>query len=208
MTWNQKPASRDTTAADFTSPRKPYALYQRPDKNELPDKRAAVSCYLHRFPIEQQEASMYRKILVAYNGTPESRLALQECILLAPGPTAQVHLLAVVAPSPIVLAGEFVAAVPTLDEEQAERDAMEQVLQAGRKLLTDAGLNVATHLEVGEPVNVIADLVNKHGIELVIVGHSRQKTFAMRWWRGSMDAVLVDKIRCSVLVAADPKTSS
>jgi hypothetical protein len=25
----------------------------------------------------------------------------------------------------------------------------------------------------------------------------------MRWWRGSMDAVLVEKVRCSVLVAAD-----
>ncbi len=150
---------------------------------------------------------MYSKILVAYNGTPESRLALQECIRLAPGPSAQIHLLAVVTPSPIVLAGEFVAAVPTVDEEQAEKDAMEQVLQAGCKLLTDAGLKVVTHLELGEPVNVIAELVNQYGIDLVIVGHSRHKTFAMRWWRGSMDSVLVDKIRCSVLVAADPKVS-
>ncbi|HZW12935.1 MAG TPA: universal stress protein [Noviherbaspirillum sp.] len=150
---------------------------------------------------------MYGKILVAYNGTPESRLALQECMRLAPGPAAQVHLLAVVTPTPIVLAGEFVAAVPTLDEELAEKDAMAQVLEAGRKMLSEAGLSVSTHLEVGEPVNVIADLVHKHDIELVIVGHSRQKPFAMRWWRGSMDAVLVDKIRCSVLVAADPKHS-
>ena len=150
---------------------------------------------------------MYRKILVAYNGTPESRLALQECIHLAPGPAAQIHLLAVVTPTPIVLAGEFVAAVPTMDEELAEKDAMEQVLQAGRKMLADAGLSVSTHLEIGEPVNVIADLVNRHEIDLVIVGHSRQKPFAMRWWRGSMDAVLVDKIRCSILVAADPKQS-
>ncbi|MGH8806405.1 MAG: universal stress protein [Noviherbaspirillum sp.] len=148
---------------------------------------------------------MYHKILVAYNGTPESRLALQECIRLTPGPSAQVHLLAVVTPSPIVLAGEFVAAVPTIDEEQAEKDAMAQVLEAGRKLLTDAGLNVIAHLEVGEPVDVIADLVHAQAIELVIVGHSRHKPFAMRWWRGSMDAVLVEKIRCSVLVAADPK---
>ena len=148
---------------------------------------------------------MYQKILVAYNGTPESRLALQECIRLAPGPAAQIHLLAVVTPTPIVLAGEFVAAVPTMDEELAEKDAMAQVLEAGRKMLSEAGLSVSIHLEVGEPVNVIADLVHRHEIELVIVGHSRQKPFAMRWWRGSMDAVLVDKIRCSVLVAADPK---
>lgn len=148
---------------------------------------------------------MYTKILVAYNGTPESRLALQECIRLSPGPSAQIHLLAVITPTPIVLAGEFVAAVPTIDEEEAERDAMSQVLEAGRKMLAEAGLSVTAHLEVGEPVNVIADMVNRYGIEIVIVGHSRHKPFAMRWWRGSMDAVLVDKIRCSVLVAAEPK---
>lgn len=150
---------------------------------------------------------MYSKILVAYNGTPESRLALEECIRLAPGKSAQIHLLAVVTPQPIVLAGEFVAAVPTADEEQAEKDAMQQVLEAGRKLLSDADLLVSTHLEVGEPVNVIADLVNELGVDLVIVGHSRHKPFALRWWRGSVDSMLVEKIRCSVLVAADPKHS-
>ncbi len=148
---------------------------------------------------------MYSKILVAYNGTPESRHALRECIRIAPGPEAQIHLLAVVTPTPIILAGEFVAAVPSMDEELAEKEVMVQVLEAGRRLLTDAGLNVVPHLEVGEPVPVIADLVNKVGIELVIVGHSRHKPLAMRWWRGSTDAVLVEKIRCSVLVAAEPK---
>ncbi|HZW21227.1 universal stress protein [Noviherbaspirillum sp.] len=150
---------------------------------------------------------MYRKILVAYNGTPESRHALQECIRLAPGVSSEIHLLVVVTPTPIVLAGEFVAAVPTIDEELAEKEAMAQVLEAGRKLLEEADLRVTPHLEVGEPVNVISDLVNRHGIDLVIVGHSRKKPFALRWWRGSMDAVLVDKVRCSVLVAAEPRVS-
>lgn len=148
---------------------------------------------------------MYSKILVAYNGTPESRLALQECIRLAPGPTTQIHLLAVVTPAPVMLAGEFVAAVPTIDEELAEKEAMSKVLQAGREMLASSGLQVITHLEIGEPVHVIADLVHQFGIELVIIGHSRHKPFAMRWWRGSTDAVLVEKVRCSVLVAADPK---
>lgn len=145
---------------------------------------------------------MYRKILVAYNGTPESRSALQECIRLEPGSSAQVHLLAVVTPMPIVMAAEFAAAVPTIEDEEAEQRVMQQVLEAGRAMLTEAGLHVITHLEIGEPANIIAELVEKLGIELVIVGHSRHKSFAMRWWRGSMDAVLVEKVRCSVMVAA------
>lgn len=148
---------------------------------------------------------MYRKILVAYNGTPESRLALQECIRLAPAPSTEIHLLAVLVPQPVLLIGEFAAAaLPSEDEERAERQAMEQVLESGRSLLSSAGLSVTTRLEIGEPVDVIANMVNKLGIDLVIVGHSRHKPFAMRWWRGSMDALLVEKVRCSVLVAADP----
>lgn len=146
---------------------------------------------------------MYSKILVAYNGTPESRSALRECIRLSPGPNAEIHLLAVVTPAPILLAGEFVAAVATEEDEAAERHAMRQVLDAGRSLLTDAGLSVITHLEVGEPADIIATMANRLGVGLVIVGHSPHKPFAMRWWRGSMDAVLVEKVRCSVLVAAD-----
>jgi len=148
---------------------------------------------------------MYSNILIAYNGTPESRYAIEECIRLAPGPDARIHLLAVATPMPIVLAGEFVAAVPTVDEEEAERKAMAEVLESGRKLLADAGLQAVTHLEVGEPVNVIADLVERFQVELVIVGHSRQKPLALRWWRGSTDSLLVEKLRCSLLVAAAPE---
>lgn len=152
---------------------------------------------------------MYRKILVAYNGTAESRSALEECVRLAPGPSAEIHLLVVVNPPPSLLVGEYAAAAIINVEEEliAEKQKMERELATGRALLTSAGLSVVTHLEVGEPVNIIKELVEKLRIELVIVGHSRHKPWAMRWWRGSIDAVLVEKIRCSLLVAADPQRS-
>jgi nucleotide-binding universal stress UspA family protein len=148
---------------------------------------------------------MYRKILVAYNGVSESRFALNECIRLAPGPEAEIHLLIVVSPPPYLLLGEFAAAeVLTVEEGLvAEKRKMEGELSAGYALLAAAGLNVTTHLDIGEPVNIIGELADRLGIELVIVGHSRHKPSAMRWWRGSMDALLVEKVRCSLLVAAD-----
>jgi len=180
-------------------------VFQHPVRfgSRIPESAASRRQRSHR-ALRRKEVRMYSNILIAYNGTPESRLALEECIRLSPGPAAQIHLLAVATPMPIVLAGEFVAAVPTLDEEEAERRAMGEVLEAGRALLEKAGLNVSTHLEVGEPVNVIADLVEQFRIDLVIVGHSRHKPLALRWWRGSTDSVLVEKVRCSVLVACDP----
>lgn len=150
---------------------------------------------------------MYRKILVAYNGSPESRIALHECIRLQPGSTAEIHLVVVVTPPPYLLVGEYAAAAVLSVEEglAAEKQKMEKEIAEGHALLAQAGLQVIDHLEVGEPADVIEELVERLGIELVIVGHARHKPFALRWWRGSMDAVLVEKVRCSVLVASEAR---
>jgi nucleotide-binding universal stress UspA family protein len=153
---------------------------------------------------------MYQKVLVAYNGSAESQVALRECMRLAPSAQAEVHLLVVVDPPPYLLVGEYAAAAVLNVEEElaAEKEKMRSELNHGYKLLTDSGLNVRTHLEIGDPVMVIAELVDKLGIELVIVGHSRHKPLALRWWRGSKDALLVEKIRCSLLVASDPNAAA
>ena len=142
---------------------------------------------------------MYRKILVAYNGTPESRTALHECINLAPGPDVEVHLLVVAHLTTYLMAGAFLTEVALT----AEEDRMQQELAAGHALMTDAGLKVIDHLQVGEPVEAIGTLVDQLGVDLLIVGHPRHKPWAKRWWRGSVDAELVDKIKCTILVAAD-----
>ena len=143
---------------------------------------------------------MYRKILVAYNGTPESRLALDEAIRFAPDASAEVHLAGVVHyPSAYLLAGEYVPEVALADE----REHMADDLEKAHALLAAHGLKVIDHLVVGEPVDVLTKLVAELGIDLLILGHPRSKSFALRWWRGSVDAVLIERVRCSVLVAAD-----
>ncbi len=149
---------------------------------------------------------MYQRILVAYNGTPESRVALQECLRLVPASSADIHLLAVVSPPPYLLVGEFAAAAVLSVEEglAAEREKMSAELEAAAELLRAVGLKVTPHLEVGEPVSVIEELATELKVDLVIVGHSRSKPLALRWWRGSTDALLVEKLRCSLLVASEP----
>lgn len=145
---------------------------------------------------------MYRKILVAYNGTPESRSALDEAVRLAPDASVEVHLAGVVHyPSAYLLAGEYVPEVALADE----REHMEADLKAAHSVLAGKGLNVINHLVVGEPVEVITKLVAELSIDLLILGHPRSKSFAMRWWRGSVDAILIERVRCSILVAADIK---
>ena len=142
---------------------------------------------------------MYRKILVAYNGTPESRSALDELVRFAPDPAAEIHLAGVVHyPSAYLLAGEYVPEVALADE----RDHMETDLKDAHTLLAGKGLNVIDHLVVGEPGDVLAKLVTELGIELLILGHPRTRSFALRWWRGSVDAVLIERVRCSILIAS------
>jgi len=143
---------------------------------------------------------MYRKILVAYNGSPESRSALDELVRLAPAPSAEVHLAGVVHyPSAYLLAGEYVPEVALTDE----REHMESDIKDAHALLAGKGINVIDHLVVGEPADVLTKLTNGLGIELLILGHPRSKSFALRWWRGSVDAVLIERVRCSILVAAE-----
>jgi nucleotide-binding universal stress UspA family protein len=145
---------------------------------------------------------MYRKILVAYNGAPESRLALDEAVRIAPDASVEVHLAAVVHyPSAYLLAGEYVPEVALADE----REHMEADLRTAHGLLAAKGINVIDHLVVGEPVDVLTKLVAELGIDLLILGHPRSKSFALRCWRGSVDAILIERVRCSILVAADPK---
>ena len=143
---------------------------------------------------------MYKKILVAYNGTPESRAALHECIKLAPGSDAQVHLLGVVYfPSGYMLAGEYIPEAALVQE----KERMQSDLAEAHALFAKAGLSVIDHLAVGEPVEVISKLAGELGIEIVILGHRRSKSLAARWWRGSVDVSLLEKVRCSLLIALE-----
>jgi nucleotide-binding universal stress UspA family protein len=144
---------------------------------------------------------MYQKILVAFDGSPESRLAVDECSHLMQVSGRQIHLVCVLHdPSPYLLAGEFVPE-PAL---AIDRSRMEADLNGAAAMLTERGFVVTTHLQDGEPVDVISRLVESLRIDLVIVGHRRSKKFALRWWRGSVDSLLVERVRCSILIAGEP----
>lgn len=143
---------------------------------------------------------MYRRILVAYNGAPESRPALEEATELGLATQAEVHVAAVMDTSAYFVTGEFVPDV-ALSTEQAH---LEADLAGAKAMMAGRGVPATTHLVVGEPVDVIARLVNELGIDLLILGHPRTKSFALRWWRGSVDALLIERVRASILVACDP----
>lgn len=147
---------------------------------------------------------MYQKILVAFDGSPESRLAVDECSQLMQVSGREIHLVCVLHdPSPYLLAGEFVPE-PAL---AIDRSRMEADLKEAAAKLAGRGFAVTTHLQDGEPVDVISRMVDSLHIDLVIVGHRRSKRFALRWWRGSVDSMLIERVRCSILVAGESRAS-
>jgi nucleotide-binding universal stress UspA family protein len=141
---------------------------------------------------------MYKRILMAYNGTREGKTALLACTEIAAFERAETHLLAVASmPSSMFLTEGFLP--EELIEEEKKR--MQDVLNEGLATLKERGYSVAGHLAVGEPVEEICRLAAELKCDLIVVGHKQKQSFAARWWRGSVGATLLDYAPCSVLVA-------
>ena len=138
---------------------------------------------------------MYKKVLLAYDGSIEGRRALREGAKLAQLCRAEVFLLAVVELSPI-MAPDAGLAVP-IDEQTAGYKA---VLAEGVERLKALGFSPTSSLETGDAGQKIAEFAEEIGAHLVVVGHRPQGPLA-RWWFGSVGSYLVKRLRCSVLVA-------
>jgi nucleotide-binding universal stress UspA family protein len=138
---------------------------------------------------------MYKKVLLAYDGSIEGRRALREGAKLAQLCRAEVFLLAVVELSPVVIPDAGLI-VPT-DEQTATYEA---ILAEGVERLKALGFSPTSRLETGDAGQKIAEFAEEIGAHLVVVGHRPQGPLA-RWWFGTVGIYLVKRVRCSVLVA-------
>ena len=140
----------------------------------------------------------YRKILLAYNGSVEGKRALFEAADLASFLGAETHLLAVASMPPSLFLTEGFVPEELLEEEKKRTQT---VLDEGIKSLTDKGFKATGHLAVGEPVEEICRLAKELQVDLIVVGHNQNTSFAARWWKGSVGASLIDYAPCSLLIA-------
>jgi nucleotide-binding universal stress UspA family protein len=140
----------------------------------------------------------YQKILLAYNGSQEGKRALLECAELANFLQAQTHLLAVASMPPSLFLTEGFVPEELLEEEKKRT---QQVLDEGIRTLRERGFNATGHLAVGEPVEEICRQAKELGVDLVVIGHNQNTSFAARWWKGSVGASLLDYAPCSILIS-------
>ena len=140
----------------------------------------------------------YRKILLAYNGSLEGKRALLESADLASFLGADAHVLAVASMPPSLFLTEGFVPEELLEEEKKRTQT---VLDEGIRTLRDRGFNAVGHLAVGEPVEEICRLAKSLGVNLIVLGHNQNTSFAARWWKGSVGASVLDYAPCSILIA-------
>src|SRR3977135_1443873 len=126
---------------------------------------------------------MFKKILLAYNGSREGKSALLACAEIAKFAKSETHLLAVAGmPSSMFLTEGF------LPEEllEEEKKRAQEILSEGIDQLKKKGFTVAGHLAVGEPVEEISRLAADLKGDLIAVRHKQKASFASRWWGGGV----------------------
>ena len=140
---------------------------------------------------------MYKRILLAYDGSEPGQKALIESKDLAQWGKSELFLIAVMPPPAAFIGGE--GGVYDLGLEEQERKEYNGILEDGLRRLREAGHTVKGEVVVGEAVVEIAEYARKVGADLIVVGHKHLDSWAARWWRGSVSKAIIEEAPCNVL---------
>jgi nucleotide-binding universal stress UspA family protein len=139
---------------------------------------------------------VFRRILLAYDGSLEGAVALREGALLAKRCGATVFILSVIpASTGVQMAGGVHGGVFA-----HEMTTYEEVLQRGVTRLKQLGFEPTGKLVKGEPAREIGKYAKEVRADLVVVGH-RRKSMLDRWWSGGSGSYISDFLHCSLLIA-------
>ena len=141
---------------------------------------------------------MYKKILLAYDGSEPGQRALLDCHEIAQWSGSEIRLIAVMQlpMSGLTLEGGM------YDDTllQSEKVRFQAILDAGLGKLAEAGLAARGEVVMGDAVSEITRCASSIGADLIVVGHQHLSGWAARWWRGSVSKALIEEAPCSVLV--------
>jgi len=142
---------------------------------------------------------MYKRILLAYDGSEAGQKALLDCQDLVQWSRAALELVAVMPNHIDFIGAEGGYYDPKIAER--EKENYRAILDQGLKALSDAGHTASGQVLTGDVVSEITAHARKIGADLIVVGHKHLDGWAARWWRGSSSSTLIEHAHCSVLVA-------
>ncbi|MEO7641739.1 MAG: universal stress protein, partial [Ramlibacter sp.] len=119
---------------------------------------------------------MYKRILLAYDGTDAGQKALLDCQELAQWSQSSVFLVAVM-PSAMSFVG-LEGGVYDVELEEREKKKYDAILQDGIKRLADAGYSASGEVVMGEAVDEITKTATKVEADLIVVGHKHLDSWA------------------------------
>jgi nucleotide-binding universal stress UspA family protein len=149
--------------------------------------------------IAKGDNGMYRRILLAFDGSASSQRALIDSDAVARLTGARVHLVAVVPEPTAHLA--FEAGMLDMPDPVEQRGQAQRRLESGMALLRDHGFEVSGEILFGDPVDQVAEAAERIQAELIVVGHRRNRGWLERWWNSPISAALIERAHCSVLVS-------
>ncbi|MBE7942452.1 MULTISPECIES: universal stress protein [Ramlibacter] len=141
---------------------------------------------------------MYKRIVLAYDGSDAGQRALLDCKDIAQWSQAELFLVAVM-PSAMSFVG-LEGGVYDVELEEREKKKHQAVLEDGVRRLAEMGASATGEVVVGEAVDEIGKYARRVGADLIIVGHKHLDSWTARWWRGSISGALIEHSPCSVLV--------
>jgi nucleotide-binding universal stress UspA family protein len=152
--------------------------------------------------IIEHEGGLPMKVLVAFDGSTASQLALETVRALSWPPGSGVEVLSVL-PTDIELFGgpwPAVTYVQPTDVRDRLRDERRHLIDEAADALRDGGLDVSTKISVGRAGSVIVEEAERIEADLILVG-ARGHGALERMFLGSVSAEVVDDAHRPVLVA-------
>lgn len=137
---------------------------------------------------------MFKKILLAYDGSEGAKLALEKVAEMAKTAAAELHLLAV---------GRIPEYAETVSEVEEAREQAKgfyaKIMDEAATSLKRQGLSADVRIDFGKPGDVILRVAEELGADLVVLGTNPHSALRRRVLGATVDKV-VDHAHCSVLV--------
>lgn len=136
---------------------------------------------------------MYRRILVAYDGSEPSQKAFERALDLAALNKAELYVLTVV------------RALEIADDVEAEaviensREYHQKLLVPLQRVTAEKGVKAHFEVGVGHPAEQIIYDADRHNVDLIVLGHRGRSKFA-RLLLGSVSKVVTQYANREVLV--------
>ena len=141
---------------------------------------------------------MFKKILVAYDGSEGAKLALAKAGQIAQVGRAEIHVLTV---------GRIPEYAETVSKAQKAREQAKafysKIIEDVSSLLKKQGLKANTRVEFGKPGDVILRVAEELEVDLLVMGTKGPSALSERFLGTTVDKV-VEHAHCSVLLEATP----